>query len=152
MQGEKTRAYQIKTGFENMDMVSIHNFLSQESYWAKGIPLATVTKALENSFCVGIFEQERQIGFARLITDYATFAYLADVYVLKDYRGQHLAKKMLTYIMELNFVKGLRRTLLATLDAHALYRQFGFQSPENPEALMEIKRNNLYEKEQMFQI
>ncbi len=152
MQGEKTRVYQIKTGFENMNVTSIHDFLSKESYWAKGIPLDTVIKALKNSFCVGLFDREMQIGFARLVTDYATFAYLADVYVLKDYRGQHLAKKRLTHIMDLNFVKDLRRTLLATLDAHSLYRQFGFQPPENPEALMEIKRNNLYEKKQVFPI
>ncbi|WP_144282092.1 GNAT family N-acetyltransferase [Chryseobacterium echinoideorum] len=127
-----------------MDIKAIHQFLSTESYWAKGIPLETVSAALKNSFCIGLFEDEKQIGFARLITDYATFGYLADVYILKEYRGNGLSKMMMKYIMELDFVKGLRRTLLATLDAHSLYRQFGFQSPENPERLMEIKNNNLY--------
>ncbi|MEE1963894.1 GNAT family N-acetyltransferase [Allomuricauda taeanensis] len=134
----------IKTGFENMDIIGVHQFLSKESYWAKGIPPETVSVALKNSFCIGLFKDEKQIGFARLVTDYATFGYLADVYVLKEYRGKGLSKMMMKYIMELDFVQRLRRTLLATLDAHSLYRQFGFQSPENPERLMEIKRNNLY--------
>ena len=135
---------EIKTGFENMDINAVHQFLSKESYWAKGIPLETVETALQNSFCVGLFEDEKQIGFARLVTDYATFGYLADVYILKEYRGKGLSKMMIKHLLELDFVQGLRRTLLATLDAHSLYRQFGFESPENPERLMEIKRNNLY--------
>jgi hypothetical protein len=77
--------YQIKAGSENMDIAAIHDYLSKESYWAKGIPLETVEAALKNSFCVGVFDDKIQIGFARFVTDYATFAYLADVYVLKDY-------------------------------------------------------------------
>lgn len=135
---------EIKTGFENMDINAVHQFLSKESYWAKGIPMETVSVALKNSFCIGLFEDEKQIGFARLVTDYATFGYLADVYILKEYRGKGFSKMMIKYLLELDFAQGLRRTLLATLDAHSLYRQFGFQSPENPERLMEIKRNNLY--------
>lgn len=144
MKQEKTARFHIKTGFDNMDIKAVHQFLSRESYWAKGIPQETVSVALKNSFCIGLFEDEKQIGFARLVTDYATFGYLADVYILKEYRGKGLSKMMIKYIMELEFVQGLRRTILATLDAHSLYRQFGFQSPENPERLMEIKRNNLY--------
>ncbi|MGM8363280.1 GNAT family N-acetyltransferase [Flavobacterium sp. ARAG 55.4] len=135
---------EIKTGFENMDINAVHQFLSKESYWAKGIPMEMVSVALKNSFCVGLFEDEKQIGFARLVTDYATFGYLADVYILKEYREKGLSKMMIKYIIKLEFVQGLRRTLLATLDAHSLYRQLGFESPENPERLMEIKRNNLY--------
>lgn len=141
MKQEKKGSFHIKTDFENMDVESIHQFLSTESYWAKGIPMEMVSVALKNSFCIGLFEDEKQIGFARLVTDYATFGYLADVYILKEYRGKGLSKMMVKYIMKLEFVQGLRRTLLATLDAHSLYRQFGFQSPENPERLMEIKRN-----------
>lgn len=137
--------YHIKTKFENMDIAAIHNFLSKESYWAKGIPLETVETSLKNSFCVGVFDDKIQIGFARLVTDYSTFAYLADVYVLKEYRGKGLSKMLIKYMMDLKWTKGLRRMLLATSDAHSLYEQFGFQSPENPECLMEIKRNNLYE-------
>ena len=128
-----------------MDIAAIHDFLSKESYWAIGIPLETVETSLKNSFCVGVFDDKIQIGFARFITDYATFAYLADVYVLKEYRGKGLSKMLIKYIMDLEWTKGLRRMLLATLDAHSLYKRFGFQSPENPEWLMEIKRNNLYE-------
>lgn len=79
-----------------------------------------------------------------MVTDYATFGYLADVYVLKEYRGKGLSKMMMKYIMKLDFAGSLRRILLATLDAHLLYSQFGFQLPENPERLMEIKRSNLY--------
>jgi GNAT superfamily N-acetyltransferase len=137
--------YQIKAGLEHMDIAAIHNFLSIESYWAKGIPLQTVATSLKNSFCVGVFDDETQIGFARFVTDHATFAYLADVYVLEEYRGQGLSKMLMRYIMDLEWTKGLRRMLLATLDAHSLYEQFGFQSPQNPEWLMEIKRNNPYE-------
>jgi GNAT superfamily N-acetyltransferase len=138
-------AYHIKAELENMDIAAIHHFLSKESYWAKGIPLETVETSLRNSFCVGMFDDKIQIGFARLVTDYATFAYLADVYVLKEYRGKGLSKMLIKYVMDLEWTKGLRRMLLATLDAHSLYNRFGFQSPENPEWLMEIKRNNLYE-------
>ena len=127
-----------------MDINAVHQFLSKESYWAKGIPMETVSIALKNSFYIGLFKGEKQIGFARLVTDYATFGYLADVYVLSEYRGKGLSKMMIKHLLELDFVQGLRRTLLATLDAHSLYRQFGFKSPENPERLMEIKRNNLY--------
>ena len=137
--------YQIKAGLENMDIAAIHNFLSKESYWAKGIPLQTVETSLKNSFCVGAFNDKIQVGFARFVTDYATFAYLADVYVLEDYRGKGLSKMLMNYMMDLEWTKGLRRLLLATLDAHSLYEQFEFKSPEHPEWLMEIKRNNIYE-------
>lgn len=136
--------YYIKTGFENMDIAAIHNFLSKESYWAKGIPLATVKKSLKNSFNVGIFDDKRQIGFGRFVTDYSTFAYLADVYVLEEYRGKGLSKMLIKYMIDLEWVQGLRRMLLATLDAHRLYKRFGFESPKNPEWLMEIKRNDIY--------
>jgi GNAT superfamily N-acetyltransferase len=137
--------YQIKSGLANMDIAAIHHFLSKESYWAKGIRVETVETSLKNSFCVGVFDDKIQIGFARFVTDYATFAYLADVYILKDYRGKGLSKMLMKYIMDLKWTKGLRRMLLATLDAHSLYKQFGFQSPQNPEWLMELKRSNIYE-------
>jgi hypothetical protein len=90
--------YQIKSGVENMDITAIHKFLNKESYWAKGIPLETVKTSLKNSFCVGVFDASAQIGFARFVTDYATFAYLADVYVLKEYRGKALSKMIMKYL------------------------------------------------------
>lgn len=137
--------FKIKYGSENMDMYAVHKFLNQESYWAKGIPLETVRTALQNSFCAGIFLIDRQVAFARLITDYATFAYLADVYVLDEYRGKGLSKILVSYILTQDFATGLRRILLATADAHSLYEQFGFTPPADPATLMEIKRNNIYQ-------
>jgi N-acetylglutamate synthase-like GNAT family acetyltransferase len=136
--------YQIKSGVENMDIMAIFNFLNKESYWAKGIPFETVETSLKNSFCVGVFDGNTQIGFARFVTDYATFAYLADVYVLKEYRGKALSKMIMKYLMEQEWTRGLRRVLLATLDAHSLYKQFGFQTSDHPERLMELKRDNIY--------
>ena len=138
--------YQIKSGFENMDISAIHAYLSEESYWASGIPINTVEKALKHSFCVGVFLGEDQVGFARLITDYATFAYLADVYILENHRKKGLSKALMAYIMEQDWTAGLRRLSLATWDAHELYRQFGFNAPEKPEYLMEITRKNIYGK------
>ena len=87
--------YQIKTGVENMDIAAIHDFLSKESYWAKGIPLETVETSVKHSFCAGVFDEDIQIGFARFVTDYATFAYLAGVYVLKEYRGKGSSKMLM---------------------------------------------------------
>lgn len=127
-----------------MDIDAIHRFLTTESYWAKDIPRETVDNALRHSLCIGVFLNGQQIGFSRLITDYTTFAYLADVYVEPGHRGKGLSKRMMKHIMEQEFVNRLRRIVLATDDAHGLYRQFGFQSPENPETLMEIRRKNLY--------
>lgn len=128
-----------------MDVKAIYDFLTNHSYWAKEIPLKTVEVSLRNSFCAGIFTGDKQVGFARLITDYATFAYLADVYILEEHRGKGLSKMLMHYLTDLEWAKGLRRLLLATSDAHSLYTQFGFRSPQDPESLMEIKRNNIYE-------
>lgn len=138
--------YQIKTGYENMQVAAIHHYLSQESYWAKGITMETVDTALKNSFCVGVFKQTAQVGFARLITDYSSFAYLADVYVLENHRKLGLSKAIMTHIMEQPWINGLRRISLATRDAHELYRQFGFNGPSKPEYLMEITRPDIYQK------
>jgi len=136
--------YQIKSGIENMDIDAIHSYLSKESYWARGIPRNTVETSIKNSFCVGVFTDDVQIGFARFVTDYSTFAYLADVYILEQHRKKGLSKMLMTFIMEQEWTKGLRRLLLATLDAHLLYKKFGFDKPKNPEWLMELKRDNVY--------
>lgn len=141
-----SQEYIIKSGFENMDTEAIYTYLSTESYWAKGIPFVTVNNAIKNSFCVGIFKEEKQVGFARLVTDYATFAYLADVYILEAHRNKGLSKALMAHIMNLDWVAGLRRISLATKDAHELYRQFGFESPAKPETLMEITRPEIYQK------
>lgn len=127
-----------------MDISSIHAYLSKESYWAKDIPYTTVEVALKHSFCIGVFDKEKQIAFARLVTDYSTFAYLADVYVVQEYRKKGVSKMMMKYIMELESVKKIRRFMLATLDAHELYKQYGFSAPKHPDRLMEITRPDMY--------
>ncbi len=132
------------TNIDDMDMTVIHGFLSQ-SYWAKGIPQATLQKALENSLCFGLFDGEQQVGFARMVTDKATFAYLADVFVLESHRGHGGAKTLMTAIMDHADLQGLRRMLLATRDAHSLYRQFGFTDLARPEIMMELHRPDIYQ-------
>ncbi|MDF3077535.1 MAG: family N-acetyltransferase [Sphingobacteriaceae bacterium] len=127
-----------------LQLDKIHHFLSVEAYWSKNIPKEVVTKAIENSFCVGIYLDGGQVGFCRIITDYSTFGYLADVYVLEAHRGKGLSKAMMAAIMELSWVNKLRRFTLATLDAHGLYKQFGFDQPKYPERLMEITKPNIY--------
>lgn len=117
----------------------IHRYLSEESYWAKNIPMELVQKAIEGSLCFGIYDGAQQIGFARVITDHATFGYLADVFVDPAYRGRGLSKQLMAFIMQHESVKRFRNFLLATLDAHGLYEQFGFQSLKEPGRFMSIK-------------
>ncbi len=136
--------FRVITNIDDMDMAVIHGFLSQ-SYWAKGIPQATLQKALENSLCFGLFDGEQQVGFARMVTDKATFAYLADVFVLESHRGHGGAKTLMTAIMDHADLQGLRRMLLATRDAHSLYRQFGFTDLARPEIMMELHRPDIYQ-------
>ncbi|WP_129021504.1 GNAT family N-acetyltransferase [Edaphocola flava] len=140
------KEYSIHTGYEAMDIAAIHQYLSQESYWAKGIPFETVQRSLQHSFCIGVFNGGMQVGFARLVTDYSTFAYLADVYILSVHRGKGLSKEVMQYIMDLDWMAGLRRIMLATLDAHGLYQQFGFKVTETPERIMERRKEQAYTK------
>jgi GNAT superfamily N-acetyltransferase len=120
-----------------MDVGAIHHWLSNESYWAKGIPFHTVQQAFEHSYTAGILRDGKQVAYARFITDYATFAYLADVYVLPEFRGRGLSKALIGFMLDDSWIPGLRRISLATLDAHDLYRQFGFTPIALPERLME---------------
>lgn len=129
-----------------LDIEAIHHYLSIESYWAKGIPLTTVKRSIDNSLCFGIYKDQEQIGFARWITDKATFAWLCDVYVKENYRGLGLSKKMMSFMIFLPDLQGLRRYQLATLDAHGLYEQFGFSAIENPERQMGIVIQNAYDQ------
>jgi len=117
--------YTISTDNAKMDADIIHAYL-HTSYWAEGIPRGVVEKAIENSLCFGIFYKEEQVGFARLVTDKATFAYLADVFILPEHRGKGLSKWMMDIIHAHPGVQGLRRWVLATQDAHGLYEQFGW--------------------------
>lgn len=123
---------------------SIHHYLSTESYWAKNISLDIVRRSIENSLCFGIYKDNKQIGFARWITDKATFGWLCDVYIENDYRGQGLSKKLISFMIFHPDLQGLRRYQLATLDAHGLYEQFGFSPIQNPERQMGIVIPNAY--------
>jgi len=122
-----------------LDVNYIQHFLGKESYWAKNIPLEIVKQSIDGSLCFGVYAHNKQIGFARVITDYATFGYLADVFIDKDYRGKDLSKELMKFIMEQEVIKKLRRFMLATLDAHGLYAQFGFEKLEGDKRLIGIK-------------
>lgn len=136
----------ITTDRAELDVALIHRFLSQESTWAKGIPLATVQRSLETSLCFGGFLGREQVAFARVISDYATFANLVDVFVLPAHRGQGHSKAMMRAVLAHPDLQGLRRFTLATFDAHGLYRQFGFTAPARPETFMERYHPGIYER------
>ena len=135
--------YQISSDKQLMDVDAIHCYLSR-SYWAENVPHSVVSEAIENSLCFGVFHNELQVGFARLITDSATFAYLADVYILEGHRGQGLSKKLMETIVNYPQLQGLRRIVLATYDAHALYEKFGFKKLANPQTFMELWNPDVY--------
>lgn len=149
--------YSISTDKTRLDLAVVHGYLAR-SYWAENIPREVVELSIENSLCFGIYEvagsagpaprksAEKQVGFARLITDGATFAYLADVFVLEDARGKGLSKWLMQEIMSLPELAGLRRWNLATRDAHDLYRQFGFVSLAAPERYMERLNPDVYKR------
>jgi GNAT superfamily N-acetyltransferase len=121
-----------------LDFDIIYKYLSEDSYWAKGITADRFKTAIENSVCFGVYHNNMQAGFARVITDKATFAYLCDVFILSEYRGHGLSKWLIQTIVESPKMKGLRRFLLATADAHGLYSQFGFTQIRKPDSWMEI--------------
>ena len=126
-----------------MDVTAIHAFLSQ-TYWSPGIPLALVQRAMANSLCFGVLLNGEQVGFARLITDRATFAYLADVYVLEAHRGKGLSQRIMDQVVAHPDLQGLRRMLLATRDAHALYAKYGFKPLASPASMMEVHQPDVY--------
>jgi len=139
-----TKEYWISCKLDDMDMDVIHGFVSQ-SYWAKGIPRDTLQKALQYSLCFGVFTRSgQQVGFARMVTDRATYAYLADVFIVEHHRGQGLSKWLVKTVLEHPDLQGLRRITLATLDAHGLYEQFGFTELDDPSRFMEIFNPNVY--------
>ncbi len=122
----------------------IHKWLSEQSYWCKNIPFETIAEAIDNSYCFGISHNGRQLAFARVVTDYATFAYLCDVFVIEDKRGQGLSKQMLAWWLAQDWTKKLRRLLLATHDAHSLYQPFGFEPLAEPSRFLTIVRRDIY--------
>lgn len=135
--------FYISTEKSKLDISIIHDYLYIKSYWTQNIPTETVQRSIEGSYCFGLYIKEnliaKQIGFARVITDYATFGYLADVFVAEAYRGKGLAKWMMEAIMNCPDLQGLRRWLLATEDAHELYFEFGFSALDKPERIMGFK-------------
>lgn len=141
----KNASYVIDTDPQNLNVDVIYGFLST-SYWSKDIPRSVVEKSIRHSLCFGIYEKGIQIGFARVISDYATFAYLADVFVLDSHRGKGLSKWLMTCIQSHPELQNLRRWMLATRDAHGLYEQFGFNVTEKPDRLMEIVDMDIYSK------
>lgn len=133
----------LSTDNQKLQFDVIHTFLTS-SYWSEGISKSRLKKAVENSLNIGAYVQGKQVGYMRVVTDKATFAYLCDVFVLESERGKGLSKEMMTFMQELPELQNLRRFMLATRDAHGLYSQFGFVSPQNPDRLMEITKPGLY--------
>jgi GNAT superfamily N-acetyltransferase len=143
--GKKTvMAFEISTDAARLDAALIHSFLANESTWAKGISIETVRCALAHSLCFGGYVDARQVAFARVVSDYATFAYLADVFVLADARGQGYSLALMDAVIAHPRLQRLRRFLLATSSAHALYARYGFAAPARPQALMERYDANAY--------
>ena len=137
--------YCISTNKDKIDIAYVHQFLSH-SYWAENIPIATVKKSIEHSMCFGIYENAKQIGFARVVTDQSTFAHLADVFIDDDYRGRGLSKWLMEVIMRHPGLQGLRNFQLGTKDAHGLYAQFGFKLWEDAGRMMRIHIPDIYKK------
>jgi len=135
--------YLISTDPGRLDIDVIHGFL-RGSYWAEGIPREIVEKSLRNSLCFGAYYRDRMAGFARVVTDYATFAYVADVFVLEPWRGHGLGRALMTEVMRHPDLRNLRRWLLSTRDAHGLYQRFGFTAPRFPERQMERSDPGIY--------
>ncbi len=143
----KKDGFTIRTKKNKMNIPYIHEFISNKSYWAEGIPLAVVKRSIKGSLCFGIFHATKQIGFARVVTDSATFGYLADVFIDENYRGKGLGKWLMEVIVSHPELRGLRNWMLATRDAHGLYEKFGFKPLENPERIMRKNNPDVYKKE-----
>ncbi len=132
------KGFLISTNKALLEVNTIHHFLDKISYWGKGISISTVKISIQNSMCFGIYQAQKQVGFARVVTDLATFAYLCDVFILPDYRKSGLSKWLIQTIRNHPELKNLRRLVLATADAHGLYEQFGFTQMKNQDRWMEI--------------
>jgi GNAT superfamily N-acetyltransferase len=135
--------FKVSTDPATFDITAIHAYLTR-SYWSPGIPIEIVERAVANSLCFGLFHGTDQIGLARIVTDRATYAYLCDVYVLEEYRGQGLSVWLMECVCAHPDLQGLRRFSLATRDAHELYRKFGFRDLGDPSKHMEIFRPAIY--------
>lgn len=136
--------YEIDDDKRRLDLSAIHRFLSQESYWAKNRTMEQTLTAIENSLCFGVYRGREQVGFARVITDKATFAYIGDVYITQEHRCKGLSKWLMEIILAQPDLQGLRRWLLATYDAHGLYSRFDFTGLKHPERWMERPAPDAY--------
>lgn len=134
----------VSTDKARLQLDLIHRFLSEESYWARNRTRQQTMTAIENSVCFGLYDGEIQIGFARVVTDKATFAYLGDVFVVDDYRGRGLSKRLMESVISHPELQGLRRWILATRDAHELYRKYGFDKLTYPDRWMERAAPDAY--------
>lgn len=136
----------ISTDKTKLDIDSIHEFLSTKAYWCLNIPKDKVQIAVQNSLCFGVYRNEKQIGFARIISDFSTIAYLGDVYIVEEHRGIGLSKWLIDTVMHYPNLQGLIRWILLTGDAHRLYRQFGWTNIADPTKWMELHNKNVYSK------
>jgi GNAT superfamily N-acetyltransferase len=134
----------ISTDRDRLQTDAIQKFLSEESYWARERTLEQTLRAIENSLSFGVYAGDKQIGFARVVTDYATFAYIGDVFILNEFRGRGLSKWLMETIVSHPELQGLRRWILATKDAHSLYEKTGFSGLKFPERWMEKTAPNAY--------
>lgn len=134
----------ISTDREQLDVDAVQQFLAEESYWARERTLEQTRTAIENSICFGVYHTGKQIGFARVVSDQATFAYLGDVFIIDEYRGRGLSKWLMEVIISHPDLQGLRRWVLATRDAHTLYEKFGFHALVHPDRWMERPAPNAY--------
>lgn len=131
--------FNISTDKNKLDLRVIHDFLSNRSYWAKCRSFDTVKRSVENSLCFGVYDDDDQlVGFARVVSDFAVFAYIMDVFILEEHRNRGLGKKLMDYIMKYPDFQGLQRIMLATSDAHSLYMKYGFKMTESADKLMEV--------------
>jgi len=144
MAKQRTARYRISTRPRDFDVGMIHDFL-RASYWAKGVPRSLVVKSIRNSLCFGVFCGREQVGFARVITDRATLAYLSDVFIVEKHRGRGLGSMLIRRILAHPDLQGLRRILLSTQNAHDLYRPFGFKPLSHPERFLTIAFKNVYQ-------
>ena len=137
--------FEISTDPGKLDIELIHRYLSEEAYWCKGISKEVVMESIRNSLNFGLYDNGQQIGYARVISDYATIAYLGDVFILPAYRGKGLSKKLMAEVMIHPRLQGLRRWILLTSDAHGLYKQFGWRPIDSPDKWMEKHEKKIYQ-------
>ena len=142
--------YFISTDISLLDMDYTHHYLCHQSYWAKDVPIDVVKRSIENSVCFGVFENNRQIGFGRVITDKATFGYLCDIFIDPDYRGRGLSKWLVQTMLDHPELQGFRNWVLGTLDAHSLYEKFGFIVHPEPQRMMRKNNPDCYKKKDVI--